>query len=561
MSRGEAVATREQRIFAEMEQQGDDAARDQDLGRAIARYHEAVRAFPGADAEDIVRVAEKAAVLARHWVSPLDAMPLLESVIGRDLTATQRGRVLFGLAHVYGYAGDEGKRTTSLLDARSAFDAAGEDAWSSKMLGALALPFGDDLTIEERIAFGEEGLALATKAGADEAFAHCAGNLAFALSTAGSESSFTLWEKSVAALERLDSRGPRDDALRYTVTWVAGALAYGRSDVALSLVRKARRRPLTPYWKRRLAGLEAVALWRRGKWDEAASALRVADLAHPDGNVPITANTRGVALALTFEREREQHPVPSDWLADVVSRVPILLGGTAVAIAVSIRHARREPGVGRTLQEFAHRALRQHARVGWEDLLPVAARIAPKIVAPMVEDASGLGLSGDRAHACITAAKGFMSAAAKAPEAYELLIEAAEAYERLSEPHPMAKMLEAAGDVIVRDGRHAGALRARAAETYAQIGADRSLASLIRGSRRTRALSGHRIPGSQSFATSPGLTRRERDVAELAARGHPAGEIALSLGVSEATVRTHLASVKRKLGARRKSDLVRMFTS
>lgn len=54
------------------------------------------------------------------------------------------------------------------------------------------------------------------------------------------------------------------------------------------------------------------------------------------------------------------------------------------------------------------------------------------------------------------------------------------------------------------------------------------------------------------------LTRREREVARLAARGYTAAEIASELHISDRTVETHLAHVYAKLGVTSKRALIRM---
>jgi DNA-binding CsgD family transcriptional regulator/tetratricopeptide (TPR) repeat protein len=81
--------------------------------------------------------------------------------------------------------------------------------------------------------------------------------------------------------------------------------------------------------------------------------------------------------------------------------------------------------------------------------------------------------------------------------------------------------------------------------------------------RRDRALDGLRRLGSAgrraaAAALGPGsLTRREREVARLAATGMSAKEIAGTLFVGERTVESHLASVYAKLGVESKLQLVR----
>jgi DNA-binding NarL/FixJ family response regulator len=57
------------------------------------------------------------------------------------------------------------------------------------------------------------------------------------------------------------------------------------------------------------------------------------------------------------------------------------------------------------------------------------------------------------------------------------------------------------------------------------------------------------------------LTARERDVARLAADGMTNAEIAKALYVSENTVKTHLATILRKLRIRRRVDLVRVWAT
>jgi DNA-binding NarL/FixJ family response regulator len=57
-----------------------------------------------------------------------------------------------------------------------------------------------------------------------------------------------------------------------------------------------------------------------------------------------------------------------------------------------------------------------------------------------------------------------------------------------------------------------------------------------------------------------GLTRREREVAELAMRGMSAKEIAGRLVLGERTVETHLANIYRKLDVRSRVELMARFT-
>ena len=109
----------------------------------------------------------------------------------------------------------------------------------------------------------------------------------------------------------------------------------------------------------------------------------------------------------------------------------------------------------------------------------------------------------------------------------------------------------------MRAGVEAVAALERAAAVFTHCGSDwrrqRSLDALRRlGSAGRRAAAAALGPGS--------LTRREREVARLAATGMTAKEIARSLFVGERTVESHLASVYAKLGVDSKLQLVRRAT-
>lgn len=57
-------------------------------------------------------------------------------------------------------------------------------------------------------------------------------------------------------------------------------------------------------------------------------------------------------------------------------------------------------------------------------------------------------------------------------------------------------------------------------------------------------------------AGSPKVTKREREVLELAARGQSSKRIAYQLGISESTANFHIASIKRKFKARTRSQAI-----
>lgn len=66
---------------------------------------------------------------------------------------------------------------------------------------------------------------------------------------------------------------------------------------------------------------------------------------------------------------------------------------------------------------------------------------------------------------------------------------------------------------------------------------------------------GDAIPGGAESSAQI-LSVREREVLDIARRGRTNAEIASSLGVTVHTVKFHLASVYRKLGATNRTDAI-----
>ncbi len=63
--------------------------------------------------------------------------------------------------------------------------------------------------------------------------------------------------------------------------------------------------------------------------------------------------------------------------------------------------------------------------------------------------------------------------------------------------------------------------------------------------------------GDARSAKSAGFTQRQTEVLRLASEGHPNKEIAFRLGISEGTVKTHLAAVMRALSVHNRVQMLR----
>jgi ATP/maltotriose-dependent transcriptional regulator MalT len=134
--------------------------------------------------------------------------------------------------------------------------------------------------------------------------------------------------------------------------------------------------------------------------------------------------------------------------------------------------------------------------------------------------------------------------------ALELADEAVRAFEQTRVPVDLGRAHLTAGKILAAAGDQAAA-RARfalAREHFAACGAGLFLRLADREERRANArLPRRRVP---AHAPESGLSRRERDIAELVAIGLTNREIAERLYLSPRTVESHLARVFAKLGVR-----------
>ncbi len=137
-------------------------------------------------------------------------------------------------------------------------------------------------------------------------------------------------------------------------------------------------------------------------------------------------------------------------------------------------------------------------------------------------------------------------------------------------------MLDPAAEVFGAVGWRLFEGRARALLGHALAGSDRSRAiasmqdaidrfdachAIVRRDRALDALGrlGPKGRRTKTAITGPdALSRREREVAKLAAEGRSAKEIARELFIGERTVETHLANAYAKLGVGSKVELVRL---
>jgi DNA-binding CsgD family transcriptional regulator len=141
----------------------------------------------------------------------------------------------------------------------------------------------------------------------------------------------------------------------------------------------------------------------------------------------------------------------------------------------------------------------------------------------------------------------------------EVLLAAAQRYADAGRPHPRAKALEAAAEVLVEADERPAARQAfeRAVEVYEFLGAE---ADLNRIHSEFRAYGIRRGPHSKHRRAVSGwdsLTDAELKVAAFVEEGLSNPEIAARLMLSRRTVATHVSHILKKLNVATRTDIAR----
>jgi ATP/maltotriose-dependent transcriptional regulator MalT len=283
----------------------------------------------------------------------------------------------------------------------------------------------------------------------------------------------------------------------------------------------------------------AGALTDMGRIDDAIAALRDTAGSFKELGIPIYQSwsfaflARALALAgdvpaagAALERAERTRP-PQVVLGDPELRaarvwIAVAEGDTAAARAAALEDAAAHLQSGRLIA--ASRSLHDVARLGGPEL--VAQRLAELSTAT---DADVVPLYAEHARALVASDGSALTSVAERFEELGCMLLAAEAHASAAAAFESMGRSASARSASAR----AGALLARC------------------GGARTPTLAGPSVGVS--------LTRREHDVALLAARGLANREIAERLVLSVRTVESHLAQTYRKLGVKDRKELAEML--
>lgn len=498
---------------------------------------------PEAD-DDRIALAEIAALMRGWGASDEQTDLFLDEAAAAAQGPRARGAILLAQARrLYG-------RTSSaqLSRALSEFSAAGDLLGQAVTLGRMAFPADDGIEPDYRLELGRRGLELAIEVGEPWAVAWCSGLLAACETYFGAPDALDHWQKTTALLPaNLDNLTAEFTAVNH-VNWAMAAIGSGDYASAWRALRQGRLF-VRGSWVHVYSAVEGLLRLRTGALDEAAAAGDAA-LACPP---PRRALGALVLAAVALEKAPRLSSLELPEQVRVVLDDDFQFGVVGAATLALTRHARREPGAWRGLLDVLQHARATRLRFGWEDAMLALAecnRRAAQMQLTLLEE---LWPGHARGVAVLSVVRGKLAGRA----GYAALVDGADALAALPEPITAGRAFYAAAKVAPTPG-DAIRCRDRAVELLQSAGADRSLAMVV----RDRSIGGRRplpIPGSQRHNVNPGLTPREREVAQLAAQAYTAAEIAERLGISVGTARNHILHVREKFGSAPKRRLAALF--
>ena len=526
------------------------------------RWSEIVEAFPPGAQWTIDHRVE---VDAAHAARGLQAMRVLESVLTRSPDQARQATVKHRLGVFFCWGmGDPAEAWRLLTEARDLFETAGDARSAAITSGTLAhihALAGDPVGMKaeaERATRAAEALGQPLLA---------SGALAALFRTAGMAARFDEAESYGERLIVL-ARKANDPAL---LSWVLSMRALfrvceGRAREVGPLLDEVKSLPhVSP--RAVVVGLEPLMHWMAGDISRAQESADWYRALNPDSSSP----RQGIFIV--FEALVALEANQSTEAEDCLGRARRAFGTRGFSyftlffdhVAALLAHRMgRHTAVSRQLRDTSRRQLAdlivvvavltlldQAELASSQDPDPEMAREAADWLSQVASDVDRALYRGYAAfgRACAALAAKHPAAARQPAE------EAATVFSELGYRIFEGRALVLLGRALAQTDRPAAARALeRAAATFEASGAvwrrdqTRVLLRALGGSGRKRAAAG---------AGPAALTRREREVAQLAAEGHTARQIADALFVGERTVEGHLASVYSKLGISSKLELAR----
>jgi DNA-binding CsgD family transcriptional regulator/tetratricopeptide (TPR) repeat protein len=488
-----------------------------------------------------------------HALLGIKAMRAIEGMLETSPDPAPRAAIKFRLASFLGFGtGDLDEAERACAEAKSLFEQAGDHRsalLAENELAWLAGLRGDYATMR---AIGER--VVETADAIDHRFAVIQGLTATAQASFFRGRFAETGPEHLRALAIARQEGKSYRAVISLTTLACSLAAEGRAEEALGLVEEAKAE--SPSWRESLLPeWEAIVHWFGGDFRTAlasaqeAAALRVGGLGK--------RRTFGSAFALLSAVEAGQPGQARRHLREVRGALggrDFLCAGQVAGHAEALlawqegNPADALAGLRESVDRSLGTGAQPFAAIALVDLAELAADQGERELSAEAAgelDEIARRIDRDLYHGLAALAAGWSGDASAVARAVELL-------SRTDCRAFQARALDVYGRSLT-DADRVDALQ-RAALAFDACGAvwrrDRThqrLRSL--GARGWKAVAAAHGPAS--------LTRRERQVARLAAEGRTASEIAEQLFISKRTVESHLAHVYAKLGVHSRLDLVR----
>lgn len=510
----------------------EDLAMAAESGKALEAARAIALEIPEGESgdDDRIAVGEAVAFVAAAAGATAEGWALLEALAAQSVSPVARGALYF---HRGRQVMEDAAEFLRL--ALGEFTRAGHTRGRAVTMAAMAWPTQGSGSPEHRLRLGRQALRLATTLDDPWALAYCAGRLA------GTECYLAdrtgLEHYAFAAEVLVADPDPQTAAVASLnqLNWGMSAFGYGDYADARRIFGEGRSVALGEEWRHWFDGALAMVDWRTG-------ALR--------GGVPSaqTAEDWGtlgslITAAVELETARRPETRHADRAVDTFRRRSQQMRWLALAIQARLRVVRNEPAPMRGLVDFVDEAAEAQIRWGWEDAAMTLAEHDPVTAATELRRLDDLWADYPRAVACRAVVESLLGLRPR----YAGLVEAAEVFARLPEPVTAGRVLHLAAGAApsVAEGNQ---LRRRAVDLLRSAGADRSLAAVLRDRTLHRGEAHEAIPDQLRGVVTGALTKREHEVAVLAAKGLTAQEIATELNISVWTARHHVQKAREKLG-------------
>ena len=535
--------------------------------RGAARLLQEALSTPSLSISVRARMAVKLGSAALFGREPVRAIGLLQEVVEEEsLRPGIRGELRFCLARLLYQVGDSAGGYHEMV--RSVGELSRRPALAARAMANLAATWPTEGGADEDRAWLDRALAAEGRQNDPVVTTQVLASRAVILLEAGDPAGWRAVEEIPWSASSTEQAVELVRACKYLAATAILLGYYPRAKTFLEKARQIRKEVGNERFGVGLATVECELDWRTGRW--AGLEGRTRQLIEASAEAPIMAGrselVRGWLLLSRGELGESQRALAAALTAFRVARPgSSLMAATAGLIKINL--ARKDIRAAQAMAFLGLETIRAN------DIWTLSQTVTPVIVEALLacrahaeagnvttEFTRGLrGCDAPAGRAALAFCRGLLAEAEDRPGgAARWFAQAERAWSRLPNRYDAALARERHGRCLLAHGDKAGAdLLFDALHDFETLGAKWD-------SARTRSLlRAHNIPlpypwrgGRRRYESE--LSPREREVAELAGRGHTSPEIAQALFLSPRTVESHIASAMRKLSLASRRDLGRV---